>query len=112
MGHVLRLYAGIACWLVLGVSTSATLTSAGAQPSSGAAASWSVASPLNAPPRSLAKRASGSQSAPLPNFDDFPHRLGPAARPAIIGESTKPLSSTFAPDRGEYAHLFSFFKQA
>jgi hypothetical protein len=47
-------------------------------------------------------------TAPIPGPPDpFAERL----RPAIVGESTKFLSATFAPDRGEHAHLHLFFKR-
>lgn len=71
-------YAAVGCVLILGVCVPVTMISAAAQPSSGAATSRSPAPPRSAPRASLPKGTSGSHSAPLPNFDDFPHRSVPA----------------------------------
>src|SRR5262245_13463161 len=76
---VATVFAAVGWVLLLGVSVSVTTISAAAQPSSGAVPSSSVASPRSAHSVSTAKRRSGSGAAPLPNFDDLPHRLAPAA---------------------------------
>ena len=72
-------YAAVGCVLILGVCVPVTMISAAAQPSSGVATSRSPAPPRSAPRASLPKGSSGSRSAPLPNFDELPHRSVPAA---------------------------------
>src|SRR5262249_24423080 len=66
------------CALVLGVSVSVAIISAAAQPSSGVTSSSNGASPPSTRLAAKAQERSGSRSASLPNFDDFPHRLAPA----------------------------------
>src|SRR4051794_30070436 len=72
-------HAAVVCALILSVTASATIVGAAAQPSPGAASSSSVESPRSTRLAAKAKRTFDSHSASLPSFDDFPHRLVPAA---------------------------------